>query len=132
MPKIPLIEHGLDAAGRNRENTLSMRRSWGASTFEILYFVVQRALRPEKLAQGFSYFRDSLEGRVRVDILRAIYKTCASTNLPFCEYLLHILLQPKLEITKNPDKFTSHAVKKELETQPHLKTKLENILLKGY
>jgi hypothetical protein len=36
MYQIPYIEHRLDKAGRNRENTLSVRRSWGAHAFEII------------------------------------------------------------------------------------------------
>ena len=177
MYQIPYIEHRLDKAGRNRENTLSVRRSWGAHAFEIIYFAAQkalqspnwsdqtplgkagrhfikhyqkltvylahpeleptnnsceRALRPEKLAQGSSYFRDTLEGRARFDILRTIYQTCSSANVPFSQYLLYILMQPKIELERNPTAFTPYAFKKALQENPNLQAKLDRILQQGH
>ena len=92
----------------------------------------ERALRPEKLAQGSSYFRDTLEGRARFDILRTIYQTCAAIDLSFSHYLLHIFLQPKLDIERHPQNFTPQAVKKALAESENLSKKLNKILLYGY
>jgi hypothetical protein len=92
----------------------------------------ERALRPEKLSQGSSYFRDTMEGRARFDILRTIYQTCTCTNIPFAHFLLYILMTPNTETEKNPEKFTPLAVKKILESNPELKSKLDTILARGY
>ena len=92
----------------------------------------ERALRPEKLAQGSSYFRDTMEGRARFDILRTLYQTCTCANVSFSEYLLHILMTPKLELERTPEKYTPLAVKELLESKPEVKSKLETILARGY
>ena len=94
--------------------------------------ISERLLRPEKLAQGSSYFRDSLEGRARFDILRSLHQTCVAAGVPLAHYLLHILLAPELDIQRNPENFTPHAVKKSLAARPNLKAKIERILTKGY
>lgn len=171
------VETLLHDQGKNRINTLSVRRSWSARHLETLQFAMQRAiqnpnwsdqtplgkaarhfikhfekmtvylkhpeleptnniserlLRPEKLAQGSSYFRDSLEGRARFDILRSLHQTCVAAGVPLAHYLLHILLAPDLDIQRNPENFTPHAVKKSLAARPNLKAKIERILTNGY
>ena len=171
------VESLLQKHGKNRTNTLSVRRSWSAHFLEMLQFGMQlaiqdpnwsdqtplgkaarhfikhfkkltvylnhpeleatnnmseRLLRPEKLSQGSSYFRDSLEGRARFDILRSIHQTCVSAGIPLATYLLHILLIPDLDLQQNPENFTPRAVKKVLAEKPTLKSKLERIITQGY
>jgi Transposase IS66 family len=171
------LENKIKEAGKNKENTLSVRQSWSARYLETIYFALklalqnpnwseqtplgkaarhfikhfkkltvylahpeleatnnssERALRQEKLSQGSSYFRDTMEGRARFDILRTIYQTCTSAGIPFAHYLIHILMAPNPEIEKNPEKFTPLAVKKLLELKPELKSKLDTILARGY
>jgi len=92
----------------------------------------ERVLRPEKLAQGSSYFRDTMEGRARFDILRTIYQTCTCADIPFAHYLLHILMTPDLDLERDPQKYTPFAVKQLLDANPDLKSKLDTILARGY
>jgi Transposase IS66 family len=92
----------------------------------------ERALRPEKLSQGSSYFRDTMEGRARFDILRTIYQTCTCAGIPFAHYLLYVLMTPNTEMETQPQDFTPLAVKKLLESKPDLKSKLDTILARGY
>jgi hypothetical protein len=177
MFQVTHFESRLKKQGKNRTNTLSVRRSWSAHILEMLQFGMQlaiqdpnwsdqtplgkaarhfikhfkkltvylnhpeleatnngseRLLRPEKLSQGSSYFRDSLEGRARFDILRSLHQTCVSAGIPLSSYLLHLLLTPGLVIQQNPENFTPRAVKKLLAEKPTLKTKLERILTQGY
>ena len=171
------LENQIKDAGKNTQNTLSVRQSWSARYLETIYLALQlalknpnwsdqtplgkaarhfikhfrrltvylahpeleatnngseRALRPEKLAQGSSYFRDTMEGRARFDILRTLYQTCTCANVSFSEYLLHILMTPKLELERTPEKYTPLAVKELLESKPEVKSKLETILARGY
>ena len=160
------VESLLQKQGKNRTNTLSVRRSWSAHFLEMLQFGMQlaiqeshwsdqtplgkaarhfikhfkkltvylnhpeleatknmseRLLRPEKLSHGSSYFRDSLEGRARFDILRSLHQTCVSAGIPLATYLLHILLTPDLEFQQKPENFTPRAVKKSSPKSPHSK-----------
>jgi hypothetical protein len=165
MFQVTHFESRLKKQGKNRTNTLSVRRSWSAHILEMLQFGMQlaiqdpnwsdqtplgkaarhfikhfkkltvylnhpeleatnngseRLLRPEKLSQGSSYFRDSLEGRARFDILRSLHQTCVSAGIPLSIYLLHLLLTPDLAIQQNPENFTPRAVKKLLAEKPTL------------
>lgn len=171
------LETQIKAAGKNQENTTSVRQSWTARYLETLYFILQqqiqkpnwsdqtplgkaarhfikhfkkltvylahpeleatnngseRALRAEKLSQGSSYFRDTIEGRTRFDILRTLYQTCTSAGIPFVHYLLYTLMLPNLDLKNQPEKFTPFAVKKLLESDSELKSKLDTILARGY
>ena len=63
----------------------------------------ERLLRPEKLSQASSYFRDTMEGRARFDILRTLHQTCSCAGIPFSYYLLHLLLEPELNVERHPE-----------------------------
>jgi hypothetical protein len=171
------FESKIKEAGKNTENTTSVRQSWSARYLETIYFALQqavqmpnwsdqtplgkaarhfikhfkkltvylahpaleatnngseRALRAEKLSQGSSYFRDTMEGRARFDILRTLYQTCACANIPFSHFMMYILISPQIEVEKHPAKFTPLAVKELLESSPELKIKLDTILTRGY
>ena len=171
------LERKIKEAGKNKQNTLSVRQSWSARYMEILYFAIksalqspnwsdqtplgkaarhfikhfkkltvylahpeleatnngtERGLRAEKLAQGSSYFRETMEGRARFDILRTFYQTCTCANIPFSHYLLHILMTPDLDLEREPEKYTPLAVKQLLDANPDLKSKLDTILIRGY
>ena len=92
----------------------------------------ERHLRAEKLSQGSSYFRDTIEGRTRFDILRTLNQTCVSAGIPFGQYLLYILLQPDLDIKRNPENFTPLAVKKLFEADTTVASKIQRIFTRGY
>ena len=94
--------------------------------------ISERLLRPEKLAQGSSYFRDTIEGRARFDVLRSLHQTCVCAQIPFGVYLLFLLkTDPKL-IQMKPSEYTPLAVKMYLKKDPIEEKNLLSALLSNF
>ena len=94
--------------------------------------ISERLLRPEKLAQGSSYFRDTIEGRARFDVLRSLHQTCVCAQIPFGVYLLFLLkTDPKL-IQMKPFEYTPLAVKMHLKNNPVEEKNLLSALLSNF
>ena len=94
--------------------------------------ISERLLRPEKLAQGSSYFRDTIEGRARLDVLRSLHQTCVCAQIPFGVYLLFLLkTDPKL-VQMQPSKYTPLAVKEFLKKDPIEEKNLLSALLSNF
>lgn len=66
----------------------------------------ERMLRLEKLIEKSSMFRQSIEGRVVLDILRTILQTAVAAGVPVQEYLLAVLKSSPDEIAEHPERFT--------------------------
>ena len=66
----------------------------------------ERLLRPEKLMQGASLFRWSIEGRAAWNIVRGIYQTCSLAGVDFRAYLRHVLVAQPDAVDANPAAFT--------------------------
>lgn len=69
----------------------------------------ERMLRMEKLIEGSSMFRRSLEGRFVLDIVRTILQTAVAAGVPAHEYLVSVLRGCDAEIQAQPSRFTPHA-----------------------
>lgn len=67
----------------------------------------ERMLRMEKLIQSNALFRNSLEGRFALDILRTVLQTAIAARVPLQKYVNHVLRADPDEISRNPDKFTA-------------------------
>lgn len=80
----------------------------------------ERMLRTEKLIEGSSMFRLSLEGRFVLDIIRTILQTAVAARIPVHEYLVDVLRADADEIEKQPERFTPHAwvARQHTEQQP--------------
>jgi hypothetical protein len=66
----------------------------------------ERMLRTEKLIEGSSLFRQTIEGRFVLDVLRTILQTAVAAEVPVHEYLVSVLRQDPDEVAKNPSRFT--------------------------
>jgi hypothetical protein len=66
----------------------------------------ERMLRMEKLIEGSSMFRRSLEGRFVLDVARTILQTAVAAGVPVHEYLVSVLRANDDEIQANPSRFT--------------------------
>ncbi|MGH8676387.1 MAG: hypothetical protein ACREVG_19025 [Burkholderiales bacterium] len=66
-------------------------------------------LRTEKLIEGSSMFRKSLEGRFVLDVVRTILQTAVAAGVPVHEYLTSVLREDDDEIATNPSRFTPRA-----------------------
>ena len=66
----------------------------------------ERMLRLEKLIKANALFRQTLDGRVTLDIIRTVLQTTVAAKIDCQEYLDWILRQPEDEIAKNPIEFT--------------------------
>jgi len=66
----------------------------------------ERMLRTEKLIEGSSMFRRSLEGRFVLDVIRTLVQTAVAAGVPVLEYLVWVLRASDDEIKANPDRFT--------------------------
>ena len=69
----------------------------------------ERMLRTEKLIEGSSMFRRSLEGRFVLDVVRTILQTAVAAGVPVREYLVSVLRANEDEIAKEPSRFTPRA-----------------------
>jgi hypothetical protein len=69
----------------------------------------ERMLRMEKLIQRNSLFRQTLEGRFVLDILRTALQTAVAAGISPEKYLLAVLRSSPAEIAANPDGFTPRA-----------------------
>jgi hypothetical protein len=69
----------------------------------------ERMLRMEKLIEGSSMFRRSLEGRFVLDVVRSVLQTAVAAGVPVHEYLVSVLRTSHDELAKHPDRFTPRA-----------------------
>jgi hypothetical protein len=69
----------------------------------------ERMLRMEKLIEGSSMFRRSLEGRFVLDVVRSVLQTAVAAGVPVHEYLVSVLRTSNDELAKHPDRFTPRA-----------------------
>ena len=69
----------------------------------------ERMLRMEKLIEGGSLFRRSLEGRFVLDIVRTILQTAVAAGVPVHEYLVSVLRADDDLVAAHPQQFTPHA-----------------------
>jgi hypothetical protein len=69
----------------------------------------ERMLRTEKLIEGSSMFRKSLEGRFVLDVVRTILQTAVAAGAPAHEYLVSVLRTSEDEIAQHPERFTPRA-----------------------
>jgi hypothetical protein len=72
----------------------------------------ERMLRPEKLIANSSYFRQSLEGRCALDIVRTILQTAIAANVDPNAYLQWVLRMPAESVASEPAAFTPWAYAK--------------------
>ena len=66
-------------------------------------------LRLEKLIEGSSMFRRSLEGRFVLDVVRTVLQTAVAVGVPMHEYLVSVLRADADEIASHPERFTPRA-----------------------
>ena len=69
----------------------------------------ERMLRTEKLIQGSSMFRKSLEGRFVLDVVRTILQTAVAAAVPVHQYLVSVLRADPDAVAKAPERFTPRA-----------------------
>jgi hypothetical protein len=69
----------------------------------------ERMLRTEKLIEGSSMFRKTLEGRFVLDVVRTILQTAVAAGVPVHEYLVSVLRTSEHEVANHPDRFTPRA-----------------------
>jgi len=75
----------------------------------------ERMLRTEKLIEGSSMFRRSLEGRFALDVVRTVMQTAVAAGVPVHEYLVSVLRADAEEIATHPERFTPCAWAKDCE-----------------
>jgi hypothetical protein len=69
----------------------------------------ERMLRMEKLIEGSSMFRRSLEGRFVLDVVRTVLQTAVAAGVPVHEYLVAVLRASDDDIRMQPGRFTPRA-----------------------
>jgi hypothetical protein len=69
----------------------------------------ERMLRMEKLIEGSSMFRRSLEGRFVLDVVRTVLQTAVAAGVPVHEYLVWVLRSNPHDVSKDPGRFTPSA-----------------------
>jgi len=69
----------------------------------------ERMLRMEKLIEGSSMFRRSLEGRFVLDVVRTVLQTAVAAGVPVHEYLVSVLRSNPAEVAAHPERFTPRA-----------------------
>jgi hypothetical protein len=69
----------------------------------------ERMLRMEKLIEGSSMFRQSLEGRFVLDVVRTILQTAVAAGVPVHAYLESVLRADADDVAEHPERFTPRA-----------------------
>lgn len=69
----------------------------------------ERMLRTEKLIEGSSMFRSTLEGRFVLDVVRTILQTAVAAGVPAHEYLVSVLSTNEAEVERHPERYTPRA-----------------------
>jgi transposase len=69
----------------------------------------ERMLRTEKLIEGSSMFRKSLEGRFVLDVVRTVLQTAVAAGVPAHEYIVSVLRAAPDEVAQRPTDFTPSA-----------------------
>ncbi len=65
----------------------------------------ERMVRMEKLIEDTSLFRQSIEGRCALDIVRSVLQTAVAAGLPVQRYLDHVLQTPPEKVDEDPVAF---------------------------
>jgi hypothetical protein len=74
----------------------------------------ERMLRPEKLIENSALFRQTLDGRCALDIMRTILQTAVAAKVDLHAYLLWVMQMPAESVIADPDAFTPLAYAKYL------------------
>ena len=69
----------------------------------------ERMLRTEKLIEGSSMFRKSLEGRFALDVVRTVLQTAVAAGVPVHTYVESVLRADADDVAKYPERFTPRA-----------------------
>ena len=69
----------------------------------------ERMLRLEKLIESNSLFRQTLEGRFSLDIMRSVLQTAVAARVPMRDYMLEVLRADPEEVAAHPEQFTPWA-----------------------
>jgi hypothetical protein len=69
----------------------------------------ERMLRTEKLIEGSSLFRKTLEGRFVLDVVRSILQTAVAAGAPTHEYVVSVLRTSEDAVAAHPERFTPRA-----------------------
>jgi hypothetical protein len=69
----------------------------------------ERMLRMEKLIEGSSMFRRSLEGRFVLDVVRTVLQTAVAAGVPVHEYVESVLRANPDDVAQHPERFTPRA-----------------------
>jgi hypothetical protein len=69
----------------------------------------ERMLRTEKLIEGSSMFRRSLEGRFVLDVIRTVLQTAVAADVQVFEYLISVLRANPADVAEHPERFTPRA-----------------------
>ena len=72
----------------------------------------ERMLRLEKLIQDNALFRQTLEGRFSLDIIRTIIQTATASQVNISDYLNFVFRINDEELEKNPQKYTPRSYSK--------------------
>lgn len=86
----------------------------------------ERMLRTEKLIEGSSMFRKTLEGRFVLDVVRTVLQTAVAAGAPVRDYLISVLRADPEEIRQHPEKFTPRAwiiANEKAQAQPQAEAK---------
>jgi hypothetical protein len=146
---LAIYENGIDAFGRNRDNTASVRDADARALWEqirdiarqiaakwsresplgeaaryiekhydrLTYYLKdhrltpnnnfsERMLRPEKLIENNSLFRQRLEGRFALDVVRSVLQTAVAARADLDRYLNWVLRMPPEIVASSPEEFT--------------------------
>jgi hypothetical protein len=69
----------------------------------------ERLLRAEKQIQAASLFRNTIEGRVALDIIRSIIQTCSAAGTHAASYIEWVLRSDPEDVKARPQNYTPYA-----------------------
>ena len=88
----------------------------------------ERLLRYEKLMDRSSFGRETIEGRVRYDIVRSFWQSCVAAQVDPTFALLEVMLTKPSEVSSRPADFTPQAIAKRLASDRERCAHLDRVL----
>lgn len=79
----------------------------------------ERMLRLEKLIEAGSLFRQTLEGRCALDIMRTVLQTAIAAGVDLVAYLTWVMRMPPDVVEKAPEAFTPLAFAHDVASTLH-------------
>ena len=88
----------------------------------------ERVLRLEKIIEKNSMFRQTLDGRAALDIMRTVLQTAVAANVNAIDYLKWVMCMPQETVAKEAMAFTPLAYAQHIASHEVAKSVMDSVV----